>query len=179
MSIATAKSARVLVGIGILAVAGFYYFWDTSRYTVATIERSSTYSALTEEDKARLSAQREIVLEEARRRYATTEFFEDERDLALLQRLLDDRAFSKSQTYELQSLGVVFGDVFAARPDFEWTIVQDEYGRDPTLRYRSSEAHLNALTMISKRIEDGQAVNVAELFAESLALLEQLPISSN
>jgi hypothetical protein len=43
--------------------------------------------------------------------------------------------------------------------------VTDEYGTDPTLRYESTSLQVNAMTMISKRIEDGEAVDVASLAA--------------
>lgn len=36
----------------------------------------------------------------------------------------------------------------------------DEYGTDPTLRYRETSLHINALTMLSKRIEDGEVIDV-------------------
>jgi hypothetical protein len=43
-------------------------------------------------------------------------------------------------------------------------MVEDEYGRDPALRYKQTSLLLFPKTMISKRIEDGKAVNVTEMF---------------
>jgi hypothetical protein len=59
------------------------------------------------------------------------------KDLPVLQRLIDDRAFSKTQTYELQSLGIAFGDVLASELRLQWVMVTDEYGTDPTLRFKA------------------------------------------
>ena len=84
-------------------------------------------------------------------------------DLPVLQRLIDDRAFSKTQLYELQSLGVAYGDVLASELPLRWVMVTDEYGTDPTLRFKSTTVQINALTMISKRVENGESTDLQEL----------------
>jgi hypothetical protein len=84
-------------------------------------------------------------------------------DLPILQRIIDDRVFKKSQTYELQCLGVAFGDVLASELPLRWVMVTDEYGTDPTLRFKETTVQINALTMISKRVERDEAVNIFEL----------------
>ena len=84
-------------------------------------------------------------------------------DLPVLQRLIDDKVFSQTQTYELQSLGVAFGDVLATELPLRWVVVTDEYGTDPTLRFKATTVQINVLTMISKRIERGENVNLREL----------------
>jgi len=42
-------------------------------------------------------------------------------------------------------------------------IVTDEYGTDPTLRFKSTTVQINALTMISKRIVRDETVNLDQL----------------
>ena len=42
-------------------------------------------------------------------------------------------------------------------------IVTDEFGTDPTLRFKSTTVQINALTMISKRIERDETVNLNQL----------------
>jgi len=42
-------------------------------------------------------------------------------------------------------------------------IVTDEFGTDPTLRFKSTTVQINALTMISKRIERDETVNLDQL----------------
>jgi Domain of unknown function (DUF3806) len=123
-----------------------------------------TFTELAAEDKARLDAQRALVLSAAKQRYGTTGLRGDRSDLLVLQRMVDDRVFSPSQTYELQSLGVVFGDVLAGQLGVRWVMVTDEYGTDPTLLIPGTTANLNALTVISKRVERGEAVDVAALY---------------
>src|SRR5580700_526240 len=69
------------------------------------------FSELSREDKARLEQQRAVVAAAAKQRSGTTALTKTKSDLPVLQNLIDGRVFKKSQTYELQSLGVTFGDV--------------------------------------------------------------------
>lgn len=121
------------------------------------------FNELSELDKVRLDRQRAIVAATAKRRYGTPGLARTVADLPVLQRLIDDDAFNKTQTYELQSLGIAFGDVLASELPLRWVMVTDEYGTDPTLRYKDSLMNINALTMISKRVERGEGVNLAQL----------------
>jgi hypothetical protein len=53
-------------------------------------------------------------------------------------------------------------------------MVEDEYGRDPAIRYRDSSLLAYPRTMLSKRVEDGEPVNVVELFDQLTDRLSQL-----
>jgi hypothetical protein len=44
--------------------------------------------------------------------------------------------------------GVAFGDVLASALPLHWVTITDEYGTDPSLRYKNTSANLNAWTMI-------------------------------
>ena len=121
------------------------------------------FSELSNEDRTRLDQQRAIVAAAANRRYGTPALTKTLADLTVLQRLIDDKAFGKKQTYELQSLGVAFGDVLASELPLRWVMVTDEYGTDPTLRFKNSTVQINALTMISKRVEKEEKVSLTEL----------------
>jgi len=99
----------------------------------------------------------------AKQKYGTGGLTKTAADLPVLQRLIDDNAFNKTQTYELQSLGVAFGDVLASELPLSWAMVTDEYGTDPTLRYKDRPVNINPLTMISKRVERGEIVNLVQL----------------
>jgi len=74
-------------------------------------------------------------------------------DLDLLQRVIDDGVIGKDQTFQLQSLGLAFGEVLVNEVGFHWVIVEDKYGRDPAIKFRSTSVLAFPLTMISKRIE--------------------------
>jgi hypothetical protein len=86
-------------------------------------------------------------------------------DLALLQAVVDAAVLRADQTYEWQCLGLALGRVFvAAVPGLDWAVVEDEYGRDPALRFEQTSILLFPLTMISKRVEAGEGVSVRVLF---------------
>jgi hypothetical protein len=137
------------------------------------------FSELSYEDKTRLEQQRTIVTDAAQQRYGTSVLRKTVADLPVLQRLINDKVFTKTQTYELQSLGIAFGDVLANELPLRWVTVTDEYGTDPTLRFKGTTVQINALTMISKRIEKDEEVNLSVLLRITREQLTRLPKSDN
>jgi hypothetical protein len=124
-------------------------------------------------DLDRIGRQRAVIEAAVRERYGTS-LPGGVEDLATLQRLVDDRAFHEEQTYELQSLGIVLGQVLAGNPDLSWVTVEDAYGADPALRYKATSILVFPLTMISKRIEEGREVDVESLYASTLEHIRAL-----
>lgn len=122
---------------------------------------------------ARLDQQRSRVAVELNQRYRIPSLAGDDRDLEPLQKLLDDAIFQSSQTYELQCMGVAFGDVLRSQLPLHWVIITDEYGSDPTLRLGETSININALTMISKRIERGERVDLYKLLQQTRAAISQ------
>jgi uncharacterized protein DUF3806 len=136
------------------------------------------FNELSHGDSTRLDQQRAIIAAAAKQRYGTPRLKGTAADLPVLQRLIDDKVFSKSQTYELQSLGIAFGDVLLSELPLRWVMVTDEYGTDPTLRFESTSWQVNALTMISKRIEKDEKVNLRELLRITREQLSHLSESN-
>jgi hypothetical protein len=126
-----------------------------------------------EDDITRLAEQL-MVAERLTARHAGRSKLDGSRqDLAAIQAVLDSAELGPADTYELQCLGVAFGRVVAAAfPGLDWAIINDEYGRDPTLRYTATSVTINVLTMISKRVENGEQVDVAHLLQ---LVLDDLP----
>ncbi|WP_018607860.1 DUF3806 domain-containing protein [Uliginosibacterium gangwonense] len=85
--------------------------------------------------------------------------------LKLLQEILNAGWIDESETLKLQCLGITFGDAISQQLGLNWVMVEDEYGRDPALTLEGTSILLFPKTMISKRIEDGEEVDVQELFA--------------
>jgi hypothetical protein len=97
------------------------------------------------------------------------------KDLSFIQQLLDTHMIERESTYTLQALGLAFGRAFIhENKGFDGWRVEDEYGRDPTLRYRHSSLLAFPRTMLSKRIEDGEYPNVIELFDQLADRMTQL-----
>lgn len=96
-------------------------------------------------------------------------------DLTRLQRIVAQGGFGADDTEALQALGIVFGKVFVnATPGWDWWVVEDEYGKDACIRYRDATLLAFPQTMISKRVEDGEAVDVAALYAGLKQQLEAI-----
>lgn len=116
-----------------------------------------------------MQKQREFVAQLITQHFPTERITRSKADFALLQKILNAKLIRRDETWKLQSLGIVFGDALTATiGGLAWCEVTDEYGTDPTLRFRETTLQLNALTMISKRVEDGKEVDVTRM-AEQLA----------
>jgi hypothetical protein len=131
-------------------------------------------SELTGADVAALAQQRSLIEsylgnEESRRKYEGPVG-----KLGLLRALLESKVFSPEQTYELQSMGVVLGDVFAQKLGMEWIVVEDSFGRTPALRYPNTTIILYPITMISKRIEAGEQVDVFDMYNSLAAEVDEI-----
>ena len=129
-------------------------------------------------DQLKSERQRELVVALARR-HLGVEIGEASRgDVRTLQRLLDEGVVGAGQTFELQSLGVVLGDVMAATLRLHWVVVDDEQGHSRALRFRESKNVFFPITMISRRVEGGLTVDVEALYrktADAVAELERRP----
>jgi len=130
-------------------------------------------SAIEKDDLAQLVKQRAVV-----ERYLSPESLTNYKTgagkLGLLRALLSQCVFKKEQTFELQCMGVVFGDVFVQELGMEWIVVIDEYGRDPALRLPNTDIIIYPRTMISKRVERGEEVDVFDMFNGVTAKIDDL-----
>lgn len=131
-------------------------------------------TALTEVDQTRLRDQRAVVErylgdQESKLKYKTAAG-----KLGTIRAILQGGVFKPNQTYELQSLGIVLGDASVQELGMEWVMVEDEFGRDPAVRMPGTSVILYPLTMISKRIERGEQVDVFELFNGVAAQVDEL-----
>lgn len=145
----------------------------TSEHTVES-QSPQTITKLSEIDKNRLAEQR-LVVERylgdspSKEKYKTTVG-----KLATIRAILQAGVFEPSQTYELQCLGIVLGDAIVQEMRMEWVMVEDEFGSDPAIQMPGTSIILFPLTMISKRIERGEQVDVFDLFDWIGATVEQM-----
>jgi hypothetical protein len=87
---------------------------------------------------------------------------------------LDDKVFAPAQKYELQCIGICWGDILCAIAPFRWMMITDEYGHDPTLQWKQTTISIHALTMLSKRVEDGEDVDAAWLADKCIERAQEL-----
>ncbi len=98
----------------------------------------------------------------------------------MIQRALDAGVIEREATWSLQALGIAFGKVFVNNtPDYDWWMVKDEFGRDPAVRFRQTMLLAFPQTMLSRRVEDGEPVDVRELFDGLVQLLDEIRTQKN
>lgn len=86
--------------------------------------------------------------------------------LALIQTIIENKWVTKEETFKLQALGVCFGDALEQEmQELSWVTVDDEFGRDPALRWLNTNTLVFPRTAVSKRIEDGVDVDIYEMFS--------------
>ena len=178
---------RLAAGLAFLVGAYVYFTGSDERRSLPTLPAflpedvgpldlaqeggGSRITALNESDEYHLRRQREIVDELARHHLGSPLAGGEPRDLRVLQELLDRRVLEKSQTYELQALGVVLGDVMAGQLGLAWVRVEDEFGKSRALRLDETETLIFPVTMISKRVEGGTPFTIAELFEKAKGIV--------
>jgi hypothetical protein len=84
--------------------------------------------------------------------------------VALLQLIVDSGSIPVEETIKLQCLGTYLGQAIVEKTGWEWQVYEDEYGTDLAIQVPEKQAWIFPVTMISKRIEDGEEVDVLELF---------------
>ncbi len=131
-------------------------------------------TALTEADQKRLRDQRAVVEhylrnEDSKKKYKTVAG-----KVGIIRAILQADVFKRNQTYELQCLGIILGDALVQEMGMEWIMVEDEYGRDPAIRMPKTTIIVFPMTMILKRVERGDKVDVFELFNGVAAQVEEL-----
>ncbi len=97
--------------------------------------------------------------------YGSQGSFGSRRDLDLIQGLLDCGVVGSKDVFELRALGLVLGQVIVKQVEgMDWCIVEDELGRTPALRYKETCLIVFPMTMISKRIEKTEEIDLHAIF---------------
>ena len=105
---------------------------------------------------------------------------ETDATLSKIQQLLDKKKYTPEQTYELQSLGLALGDYLQYKDEhLHWAVVRDGYGRDLCLQHKSTALTVFPMTMLSKRIEDGEEVVVKSLVNGLFNIIEEQTKGNN
>ncbi len=92
------------------------------------------------------------------------DFHQRNKTLSFIQNLLDKEVYDAEQSYELQSLGMALGDYMQYKErNLRWAVVRDEYGRDLCLHHQGCNLTLFPLTMLEKRVKEGELISVKGL----------------
>lgn len=96
-------------------------------------------------------------------------------DVAVVQRLVDDRAFGAEQTMGLMSLGVALGDVLEAEGDWQWVSVCRGQESEPRLQHQRSRHLVDGVRLLVDAVESGGTVHVEQLLAKAVQAAAPLP----
>jgi hypothetical protein len=103
-----------------------------------------------------------------------SEYDSIEGKLKLLHIILQSEWINKEETNKLQCLGITLGDALIQQFGFKWVEVEDEFGIDPAIKLRDTSIILFPLTMISKRIENGETIDIYSLFKKLITTVNDL-----
>jgi len=101
-------------------------------------------------------------------------FVSVEGKLKLIQKIVDVGEIGKEETIKLQCLGTYLGVAICEYTGWKFEIIKDEYGEDYCIKLPSKEVRIFPMTMISKRVENGEAVNVFELFTKVIPMAKDI-----
>lgn len=94
-------------------------------------------------------------------------------DFAVLQRLCDEDAMAQANYGTWVAVGVAFGDALMHRiPGLSWQMTSDQYGTHAVLRFQDTGLSIAAPTMLWKRIERGEGIDIVHLANELKMIVE-------
>jgi hypothetical protein len=128
----------------------------------------------TEADRDRIATHVSAVSAMLRSRYGDVQLTHSEDDLRLLQTLHDDGVLQSGHEDELTSVGIVFGEVLAARTPLRWATVEWDGERMLALQYPNTTVIVFPGAMIAKRVDRRERVVFASLFDSVATQVEQL-----
>jgi len=150
-------------------------FWVCWSATISQAQQEFRISKLTNVDREFMAQQRTL-LQDLAARSLGRQFQgqqDRDRDLDLLQSLLDKRVVRPEQTRELQAMGLIMGDLLATELDMHWVIYEDRVGRSRALRYKESDDFLFPMTMISRRREADNRTGVADIYQKAYDIIAE------
>lgn len=125
-------------------------------------------SELSELDRRYMNQQRTDIDDIARRQLGQGFSGQKDRDLDLLQRMLDRELVRPDQTREQQAMGLILGDLLAQELGMHWVVYEDQQGRSRALRYRETDNYLFPMTMISRRQEVANQASVHDIYQQAV-----------
>lgn len=96
-----------------------------------------------------------------------------DRDIDLLQTLLDKGLVRNNQTKELQAMGIILGDLLLQELGMKWVIYEDKAGRSRALKLGATDTYLFPVTMIARRREVGNTASVESIYKKAVATVNR------
>ena len=142
------------------------FFYSASLHAGTADEKNWRTINFSESDHNYLALSRQRLTQQTQTFFGTQFHGKLEHDIALLQRLLDEKKITADQRQLLQDMGVILADLILREFNVKWVIYQDQHGRSRALQLKHSDYFFFPITMISRRAETGLAVNVEALYSQ-------------
>ncbi|MEM9253979.1 MAG: DUF3806 domain-containing protein [Pseudomonadota bacterium] len=130
----------------------------------ASAQEDPRIESLSQLDRSYMANQRQQIVDLAARHLGRGITGDTDRDLAVLQALLDRGIVRDTDEETLQAMGFVLGDLLADDLDMQWVVYEDSVGRSRALFYRPTDTYLFPVTMISRRRAVGNDTSVADIY---------------
>jgi len=111
--------------------------------------------------------QRDEIQKLVRENFGPIQLKGDTSELYLLQKLLDKQLIDKDDTFGLQAVGVVLGDIMAKNLYLNWVSFEDQYGKSRALQYKETDHLLYPVTMISRRYQNDLPCDINQLYQDA------------
>jgi hypothetical protein len=97
---------------------------------------------------------------------------QSENDLPVLQALADHDAMRNANFEAWVTVGIAFGDaLIACIPGLHWCLVTDQFGTHAALQFEQKAFSISAPTMLWKRVERGEPIDLAHITDELRSLV--------
>jgi hypothetical protein len=134
------------------------------------------------EEKVIPPSEKDQVHLEEMRNWLRSHFHEGEREkydkiegkLFVVQSIVKNNWFDRNESWQLQALGVGFGDAIAQKIGMAWVVVETGNERMPMLQFPGTSLKLAAFTMIQKRVLGGEDIDVFSLFDALCQRVEEI-----
>lgn len=131
--------------------------------------QSVTLEELSWMDKNKIQQQKDKINELAKAKLGT-QFNQTWNDISVLQRLINEKVVTTSDTANQEAMGVILGYVMQA--DFplalEWKVYKDKAGRSKALCVKKTKECLFPITMLSRRMQLEMQPNVAQVYDNAI-----------
>lgn len=118
------------------------------------------------------------------RRHFGKNLGQGEKNIDTLQRMIAEDILEKTDTEELQALGVILGDAYVASHNkLSWRVYQDDLGKSHAVCIDDTKHCIFPITMLSRRIEVGTKPDVNRVYKKGFDAIKQhlpkLPFQNN
>lgn len=143
----------LLLSVALMPVAVWAQEWRTESLSLV--------------DRTFMQDQRDLIDDLARRNFGGQINGNLENDIAVMQRLLDEKIVRSDQVGELQAMGLILGDLLKSQKGLSWIVYIDRYGRSRSLQVPGfSKDFIFPITQVSRKAEVGIQVRIADVYRE-------------